>query len=263
MSTTLREIYARFDPEGAPGRVEWRAERKHSPANEILRRLELQIGQGRFLVVGTVGTGNTTELLRIAEGRAAHSFVVQLDLVQHFDRVVRDLGALQRVSGWEVVFLAALAVARAARERLGFEFVDGALGDLAKAWKRAADKSQVPDYAQAEIDLAKRAKSMVILASSTVGGSAAAAADALLSPLDAVDAKWRLPVGRTKKPLDDQADEVQTLLEAANGLINDIQHQLGATVLLVLDGLDRIEGREDASAPFGDSAFWRRSSATA
>src|SRR5690606_11393999 len=112
---------------------------------------------------------------------------------------------------------------------------------------------QVPDIAQAETDLPKLAKSMVILASSAVGGTAAAAAaDTLLAPLDTVDVKWRLPVGRAKKALDDQADEVQTLLQAANVLINDIQHQLGRTVLLVLDGLDRIESREDAHALFGD-----------
>ena len=256
VSDVFREVYQRFDPEGAPRRLEWRAARPRSPACEILKRLELEIGQGRFLVVGTVGTGKSTELLRIAEGRANRSFVVQLDLVQHFDRVVGDLGALQRVSGWEVVFLAALAVARAARERLGFEFVDGALADLASAWKRAAGKSQVPDIAQAETDLPKLAKSMVILASSAVGGTAAAAAaDTLLAPLDTVDVKWRLPVGRAKKALDDQAVEVQTLLQAANVLINDIQHQLGRTVLLVLDGLDRIESREDAHALFGDSAI--------
>ena len=138
MSTILRDIYGRFDPEGAPKHPEWRADRPRSPANEISQRLQLGIGQGRFLIVGTVGTGKSTELRRIAEGRAQESFVVQLDLVEHFDQIVGDLGALQRVTGWEVVFLATLAVARAARERLGFEFVDGALERLADAWKRAA-----------------------------------------------------------------------------------------------------------------------------
>jgi hypothetical protein len=114
----------------------------------------------------------------------------------------------------------------------------------------------VPDAAQAETDLAKLAKSMVILASSAVGGGAAATAtSSLLAPLEAVDVKWRLPLGRSKKLLDDQTEEVQTLLTAANILINDIRHQLGRTVLLVLDGLDRIENRDDANALFGDSAI--------
>ena len=97
---------------------------------------------------------------------------------------------------------------------------------------------------------------MVILASTAVGGNAAATATgALLAPLEAVDVKWRLPLGRAKKLLDDQTDEVQTLLQAASVLVNDIQHQLGTTVLLVLDGLDRIEDRDDANALFGDSAI--------
>ncbi|MBZ0118138.1 MAG: hypothetical protein K8H88_14145 [Sandaracinaceae bacterium] len=255
MSNPLRDLYDRFDPDGTP-RVEWRVDRPLSPATEILGRLKRRIGDGRFLVVGTVGTGKSTELLRIAEGRAKDSFVVQLDLVQHFDRVVGDLGALQKVTSWEVVFLAALAVARAARERLQFEFVDGALADLALAWKRAADKGDVPDVASAETDFVKLAKSMVILASTAVGGAAAgSAAGDLLAPLDAVETKWKLPIGRARKPLDDQMSEVQTLVQAANVIVNNVQHQLGAPVLLVLDGLDRVEGRDEACALFGDSAL--------
>jgi hypothetical protein len=96
---------------------------------------------------------------------------------------------------------------------------------------------------------------MVILASPGVGGPAAPApAATLLAPLEAVDLKWKLPVGRTRKPLDDQAEEVQTLLQAANVIIADVQHRLGRPVLLVLDGLDRVEGHDQACALFGDSA---------
>lgn len=253
--SVFRTIYERFDPEGAPP-SEWRADRSRSPTKDILDRLRLGIGAGRFLVVGTVGTGKSTELLRIAEGRARESFVVQLDLVSHFDRAVGNLTALQRVTSWEVVFLSAIAIARAAQERLGLELVDGALSDLEAAWKRAAKKSGVPGSTTATINLTKLAKSMAILASAVGGGPAGAeAAKTLLAPLDAADVKWKLPVGRSVRRLDDQDDEVQTLLQAANVIINDVQYRHGRRVLLVLDGLDRIEGHDEAGGLFLGSSI--------
>ncbi|MBI2894562.1 MAG: hypothetical protein HYY06_13500 [Deltaproteobacteria bacterium] len=255
----FRELYGRFDPEGAPANPSWRAQRSRSPADEISRRLERDIGDGRFLLVGTVGAGKSTELSRIAESRAAGSFVVQLDLVQHFDKIVGDLDSLRHVQSWEVVFLAALAVSRAAKERFDFDFIDGALADLAVAWKRAADKSAVPDSERTEVDLVRLMKAMVILASAAAGGApAAGAASYVLAPLDAVEAKWKLPIGRSSRALDDQTDEAQTLLHAANVIIGNVQHRLGRRVLLVLDGLDRVEDREAAAALFVNSAILGR-----
>lgn len=75
----------------------------------------------RILVTGTIGTGKTTELLRVVEARDGQELVVFLDLARHFDRLGRIEG-LQHVNQWEVCFLVGLALYRTAEEKLGFPF---------------------------------------------------------------------------------------------------------------------------------------------
>src|SRR5262245_19375805 len=94
----------RFDPKVPVRKEAWRASRERSPAAAIVRSLDVPRGIPRVLLTGTVGTGKTTELLRIAEARTAKEFVVFLSLERHFHEVVGDLPALQNVSAWEVCF---------------------------------------------------------------------------------------------------------------------------------------------------------------
>lgn len=93
-----RVIYERFDPE-EPAPKPWRADRKLSPVEEICEALDRPFGSPRVLLTGTVGTGKTTELLRVAEARAAagKELVIVLDLVQHFSSVVGDVEALEHI----------------------------------------------------------------------------------------------------------------------------------------------------------------------
>jgi hypothetical protein len=103
-----REFYDRFDPE-LPAPMEWRAPRPHSPAKRMLETLDRPFGTPRILLMGTVGTGKTTELLRVTEEREQRELVVFLDLERHFTNVVKDPNALYRIQAWEVCFLAGLA----------------------------------------------------------------------------------------------------------------------------------------------------------
>jgi hypothetical protein len=81
------EVYARFDPERPAEQREDRVDRPGSPTAKIIEALDRPFGQPRVLFTGTVGTGKTTELLR-----------------------VKDSAALQRISPWEVCFLAGLGL---------------------------------------------------------------------------------------------------------------------------------------------------------
>jgi len=256
MADPLRTLYQRFDPEGEPADPTWRADRSRSPARDILERLELDFGSGKFLVVGTVGSGKSTELARLADERGRKTFVVRLDLVQHFDRVVNDPAALQRIKSWEVVFLVALAVVRAAHDRLGFDFVKDSLPELQRAWDAAAGSSEVADASEASVDVWKLAQSMVLVASSIGGPGVVGAAGAGMVALNAVaDVKWRLPIGKARRALADQDEAVQSVLAATNTVLSQLRHRMGQPVLVALDGLDRIEARESVRALFIDSAI--------
>lgn len=247
-------LFQRFDPEQPAEQPEWRAHRPLSPAEAIGKALDRPFGIPRVLLTGTVGTGKTTELLRIAQARATKEFVVFLNLERHFHEVVGDPAALQQVSPWEVCFLAGLALLRSAEERLAFVFPESHLRDLGKAWAALAKASGEVEKAP-ELDVAKLAKSMVLLASSAAtaaGGPAAVGTglSALASVADAV--KWSLPLGLEKRALPDQDSQVQTLLRCVNVLIGLVQ-QRASKVLLILDGLDRIEAFDRAKALLLDS----------
>ena len=90
-----QELYQRFDPE-RPADSHWRADRPHSPAEQIIQFLDMPFGDPRILLTGTVGTGKTTELLRMAEARKDRELVVFLDLARQFNEVIKDPAALDR-----------------------------------------------------------------------------------------------------------------------------------------------------------------------
>jgi hypothetical protein len=253
-------IYRDFDPEQpVTEHSEWRVRRPRSPADRVIRLLDLPTGPTRILLTGTVGSGKSTELFRIAEARAGKEFVLFLDLDRHFTRVVGDPAALRKVAPWEVCFLVGVALARAVEERLGEPFPKAFLKDLEDAWRSAARASDTPD--PGEFDVAALGKAMLMFASAApaaIAGSPTAAGVALatsglLALKEAIGgAKWRLGLGKSKKDLVDQDDELRGMLLVVNRMIAEIQRQ-HQPVLLVIDGLDRITDLGHARALFVDS----------
>jgi hypothetical protein len=269
---TWLEVYNRFDPFLPAAQRAWRAERPRSPAGDIIKLLRGPFEGTRVLVTGTTGTGKSTELLRIAEARSGEDFVVLLDLQRHFSEVVGDEQALRSISAWEVVFLAGLAVLRAAQELMAFAPIpEEHVEALRMSWERAAKAAETP-MAEPGIDVGALANSMFVLASAVAvpllapaavpgaiaGAAGAAGAETGLKLLEgalksgeavAGAFKWSLPLGRSKRAVPDQDDRVQNLLTAVNIIINYVQTRL-RRVLLVIDGLDRILDFERAEALF-------------
>ncbi len=250
-----QEIHKRFDPVlpiRAADHRSWRADRKSSPAARIVQTLDAlpSVSGTRWLLAGTVGTGKTTELYRIAEARAARDFVVILDLHDHFERIVGDVEALQRVEPWEVVFLASIALLRAAQEQLGEEF-STERQELESAWKRATDAS-VGTTKTTAIDLAKLIGSVAVAVSSVAGGPS-------LAPLAALSgAVWNVPVGiKRARLLADQDEETKSMVSCFNRIAGGI-HVRARRVLLIIDGLDRLRESAHASRIFVESALLSR-----
>jgi hypothetical protein len=261
---TWLEVYNRFDPFLPAADLAWRAERTRSPAGDILKLLRGPFDGTRVLVTGTTGTGKSTELLRIAEARSGGDFVVLLDLQRHFSEVVGDEQALRNIGSWEVVFLAGLAVVRAAAEMISFDPIPEAyLAGLRTAWERAAHATETP-APEAQIDVGVLAKSMFVLASAALPMLAPAAASAIagaqvgLTLLEGASKageatagalKWTVRMGLSKRPLSDQDDTMTSLLGAVNLILKYVQSKL-RPVLLVIDGLDRILDFERAESLF-------------
>lgn len=244
-----QELYRRFDPLLPAQDRASRADRERSPAADIATLLGLPFADARVLLTGTVGTGKSTELLRIAEARAAEDFVVVLDLHRHFSEVMGDEQALERVESWEVVFLAGVALIRAVKDLLPYPIPPTYMEELAKAWRKLAELTKTPTEVQ--FDIGELAKSMVVLGSSVAAPGAGAIVDVGLKLLEAASGalKWQVPIGRGKQPPPDQDIDMQTLLAAVNAIIGHVQHHY-KRVLFIIDGLDRIRDFERARALF-------------
>ncbi len=78
-----QQIYERFDPERPAYDPAERADRPRSPAAKIVNTLNAPFADARFLLTGTIGTGKTTELYRVAEQRRG-----------------KELNASTHCSGW-------------------------------------------------------------------------------------------------------------------------------------------------------------------
>jgi len=245
------KIYQRFDLYEYVTPVHWRADRERSPTRKIVELLSTPFASDtRILVTGTIGTGKTTELLRVVEARANHEFVVFLDLARHFDRLGRIEG-LQHVNQWEVCFLVGLALYRTAEEQLGFPFPRGMLNDLESAWTELARASGTP--APAQLDLGKLGKAIVTAGAAIVGGPAGAVVGAGLgTAAEALRASWNLPMGASSKRIPDDDEQVKTMLNTVNRVIAEVQSR-HRPVLLVIDGLDRIRDIERARELFVES----------
>jgi len=195
-------------------------------------------------MIGTVGTGKTTELYAIAEAILPSQFVVLVDLWRHFDESVGNLAALQHVEPWEVLLLVGLAVFRAAEVQLGH------------AWRQdqrsaldSAVKAFFPGTAKGgpSVDLGKLTASLVAwvggAATDVVTGGAGTAVGVGLKLLSgaAAGAKWDLPLGRRSRDtmIPDEDPRLERLLGAVNDLLRTIQTDYRGIALFV-DGLDRI-----------------------
>lgn len=252
-----QQVAANFDP-ARPPEPNWLVERTGSPSSRITRRLSRPSGLGvsRIMLHGTVGTGKTTELRRIAGALANEDLVVFLDIEGYFDEL-GDKAALQKVSSWEVCFMAAMGLVARAQEQLGMEFEPRRLQAISAAWEKLA--KETGSTPTPSLDVAALSKGLLnttalvlspFAAESPVVAAALGGVSASATAFDSIK-NWLFPAGKSTKAISDQTPEVQNLVAATNGLISDVQKQ--KRVVFILDGLDRIQSRQHAIELFVES----------
>jgi hypothetical protein len=239
---------------------EWRVPRPQSPIARIAARLGATTPQ-HVLVVGSRGTGKTTELLHLLDPPVERR-VVFLDLARQFDHVLRDAEAMEHLAPWEVVLLAGFAVVNTL-DRLGFPDA-AAHHDAVKAAARpllgddGPPGDHVLDSAFGAIGAATMAAGAVFAAgagfSLPESGVLALQAKTLLDFAKPV-ARWGVPLGRPGRQLfRDQDPPVQELVGVVNAALADLR--VGdRPPLLVIDGLDRIRSVEGAARLFVHSGL--------
>lgn len=252
MKTPWHTLYDRFNPaEPVPyEHPQWRANRPYGPADDLKPELNRPFGHKRFLLLGTVGSGKTTELQLLAESRTERAFVVLVDLWAFFQNNLRDTQAMQHIQPWEVIFLIGMHVFRAA-EAKGHTWPD----DRVKALKQAYLRLATDEGAAPEVDIAKLAASLVVVAGGLLGGASAVAAGSAVHGLSQIAASgsWKARLGG-RKPITDQDEPVKRLVDAVTALMGDL-NQLGRPVTCFVDGLDRINHLPTVKALFVESSL--------
>ncbi|MDI3285078.1 hypothetical protein [Polyangium sp. 15x6] len=249
------EVYKLFDPEQPAYDSRIRVDRTDGPVTQIVKALGRPFGTPHVLFTGTTGTGKTTELLRLTEQRRDAELVVFLDLQRHFSDVVQDPSALEKISPWEVCFLAGLHLIATFRRQCGMELPEALVRDFAEAWSRAARRTDTPRAAEVDVGVLTKALLTVASGGVALATGASAAAVPVMGKLvaDAFGAlKLSLPVGRSARDLPDQDPDMQTMLGCVNNLVTEARRK-SRPVLFVIDGLDRIRDIERAKALFVDS----------
>lgn len=216
------------------------AERTYSPRAELLERLHAP-RPPRLLLSGLMGSGKSTELLRVAAEARRDWFVVYLDLGRALANVFQDAAGLQLLTAWEVCFLIGVTTIAQAVELLGDDAVSAeARRGLEAAWARASN-----DKPERTLDSASLGKALLTGAGAALGG------------LVAETFKGWLPikVGIKGRPdFDAQSEEVRGIASAVNRVFKELQ-QKHRRVLVIVDGLDRIKSAERAKAVFIDSTL--------
>ncbi len=244
------------------------AQRKaeYDQVQKLERVLRRPFDDQKYLVAGTVGNGKTSSLSRLASNLAEHRMVVLFDAWRHFERQVKEPRALDRLEPWELAGLLGLAIIRAGESRFGHSWgretdrLQDALGRL-----RASDNSG----GEAEIDVVKLARGLAVAAGGLAGaaggpagaalgaGAAKGAADVALQVLDvASDAtswSWRLGLGAKRRA--DQDQDVRDLVKAINELVHELERVYGRRLVLVVDGIDRVQDPERLLVLFVQSSL--------
>jgi hypothetical protein len=237
-----RKIYGRFDPEQPATNPDWRAPRSYNTVDSIDAALNRAFGDKHFLLLGTVGTGKSTELYRLRSLQEKRGFgVVFFDINQHFQRAVSDPAALQHIQPWEVLFLVGLSV-YSAGQRAKHDWAPALTKRLETVAKQLSADAETPRGAP-EIDIPRLAGAIVSIVAGPLGGGVGEkAVQAGLEAATAVAtaAEWKLPIGIPgRKVVRDQDTRVHELSQIVNELLRDLVQERGQ-LTIILDGLDRI-----------------------
>jgi hypothetical protein len=269
--TRWTQVHNLFDPaEPAPAHLRVDRGRYNPLAEKITPRLGLPLPHQKYLLAGPIGSGKSTELLAAAAGLISHKLVILVDLQRHFQFTVVDPNAIDRLQPAELAGLLGLAVLRTGSDLLGHTW-----GPLERRLQEAISALQPRPAAEQgdgpAVDVVKLAKGVAVfvggVAGTALGGPAASALGAIgakavieggLNLLTAVAdaAEWTWKLGqRGEGASSDQDPQVRAVLAATNALLDTIRTEYKRDVVLLVDGLDRVQDNTTFEGLFVNSSL--------
>ena len=223
-----QKLFQVFDPEKAleAGDSALYVPRAESVVDEFLSEIRFPGGH-RFVLVGAIGSGKSTEMARLHQkmARDAGRVTILLDLFKQF--------RVDELAAGQVVFLVALTVLRAAN--LDDETEKTLIGQLQKTYMGIVDRADRRD-----LNVGKLLKGLAVVVGGIAAGPAgAAAAMGAAAATEALDLRLALPGrGRDLQANDPMAIELHHALQDV--LVRARKSVDGKRFLVLIDGLDKI-----------------------
>jgi hypothetical protein len=261
-----QQVHRIFDPmRPAPADLRQPRERYNPLSEVIVPRLRLPVEHEKLALAGGIGSGMSTELLATASAIQDGKLVILVDLWRHFEDTVVDPGALDHLQPAEQVGLLGLAVLRTGSDLLGHDW-QGHQDALAAAITAVqGDPGAAPGGPT--LDVVKLARGVAVFVGRAAGGLTAGPAGAVagsgvasagLTLLDAVAGagSWEWKIGlRGRKRSSDQDEPTRQILFAVNALLDDLRASSHREVVLLVDGLDRVQSAATFEDLFVESSL--------
>lgn len=247
LMVTWRRVHKGFDPSvPAEGRQHVARDRYNPVTTEVCGQLRQPVLHQKIILAGGIGSGKSTELRAVLNDLHQDKDVLFLDLEDHYQQSVQDPYALGRIEAVELIGLIGLAVLRMGRESLQVQWGEheARFGAALAALSRRPEQEQTP-----AVDLAKLVSGVGLLVGTALGDDGlglltAGAANQGVRTLTAVTDAWSWRVGLFgRAPRADQEPTVRALASATGALLDHLWAIRGRSLVLVVDGLDRV--RED------------------
>jgi len=226
-------IHNAFDPfESVPAeKLEaWYVERPHSPLRPLLNELRPEKTPSRTILVGHPSSGKSTELTKLATelGKQNEYFVVRIDLDQNLD--------IERANPVEVIFLMGAAIYKVAAAQLDKKPDPSRLEQLKKGLETLVQThTGNRDFSLNVSDLLENLVCFgASLIAGPVGKTVANLANKVIRPFRFVSGTDKEVVRKLEVE-----PKIETLVEALNSIVADVQEKAGKPLVLIVDGLDK------------------------
>ena len=196
-------------------------ERPDSPYLRIQNMLISNLPQ-KILVTGQTGCGKTSEMAKLARETEKDFFVIWLDVRRSLD--------MFNVSHVEVIFAIGAAVYYVAREK-GIKVSEGLINSLVESLSTVVrEVTRKDDF---KLDAGTILKNLATGILTVVGVP--------IVSLEPFSAPFSLGLGETTVSRQEIKPKISEILKQVNEIIDETRRKTKKSLLLIVDGLDRIE----------------------
>jgi hypothetical protein len=244
--TAIYNAFNPFQPVPPEKLDAWYVERPHSPLRPLLNELRQEKSPSRTILVGHPSSGKSTELTKLAAelGEQYDYFVVRIDLDQNLD--------IERANPVEVIFLMGAAIYKIAATQLErkpdparFEQLKSGLETLVRT--HTANK----EYS---INVGDLLANLVCFGAGVLAGPIG---KAVADVATKVVSSFRF-VSNTDKEVVRKLEvepKIEAMVEALNGIVDDVEAKAGKPLALIVDGLDKPHDPEIIALNFAEKNF--------